>query len=261
MRDEFDDLLASLAIEPVKKPEIEYQEPLVVKPTSNIEVNEVNEVDEVNETNKQNTDLNDFSDVLNSIESDVSSTNNTNNNNENIVASSDSEAFKEYIDLRNIKNESDIEVPDLVDTMRLEEVPSLVSDTSDTSDSSNISINQTQESKSRGYEVPDIKGTTKRVPDIDDSENNVYKLETEYIDIILSYEEELKDLKRRFKLNTLEYQAKGVQTRLVIKAVKQAAKDAKKEGYIIKDENRIQERINNDSNLLGRICSVINSSI
>lgn len=252
MRDEFDDLLASLAIEPVKKPEIEYQEPLVVKPTSNIEVNEVNEV---NEANKQNTDLNDFSDVLNSIESGVS---NANNNNENIVASSDSEAFKEYIDLRNIKNESDIEVPDLVDTMRLEEVPSLVSDTPDTSD---ISINQTQESKPRGYEVPDIKGTTKRVPDIDDSENNVYKLETEYIDIILSYEEELKDLKRRFKLNTLEYQAKGVQTRLVIKAVKQAAKDAKKEGYVIKDENRIQERINNDSNLLGRICSVINSSI
>lgn len=246
MRDEFDDLLASLAIEPVKKPEIEYQEPLVVKPTSNIEVNEAN---------KQNTDLNDFSDVLNSIESGVS---NTSNNNENIVASSDSEAFKEYIDLRNIKNESDIEVPDLVDTMRLEEAPSLVSGTSD---SSNIPTNQTQESKPRGYEVPDIKGTTKRVPDIDDSENNVYKLETEYIDIILSYEEELKDLKRRFKLNTLEYQAKGVQTRLVIKAVKQAAKDAKKEGYIIKDENRIQERINNDSNLLGRICSVINSSI
>lgn len=252
MRDEFDDLLASLAIEPVKKPEIEYQEPLVVKPTSNIEVNEVNEV---NEANKQNTDLNDFSDVLNSIESGVS---NANNNNENIVASSDSEAFKEYIDLRNIKNESDIEVPDLVDTMRLEEVPSLVSDTPDTP---NIPANQTQESKPRGYEVPDIKGTTKRVPDIDDSENNVYKLETEYIDIILSYEEELKDLKRRFKLNTLEYQAKGVQTRLVIKAVKQAAKDAKKEGYVIKDENRIQERINNDSNLLGRICSVINSSI
>lgn len=247
MRDEFDDLLASLAIEPVKKPEIEYQEPLVVKPTSNIEVNEVN---------KQNTDLNDFSDVLNSIESGVSNTNNNNNNNnENIVASSDSEAFKEYIDLRNIKNESDIEVPDLVDTMRLEEAPSLVSDVP------NISTNQTQESKTRGYEVPDIKGTTKRVPDIDDSENNVYKLETEYIDIILSYEEELKDLKRRFKLNTLEYQAKGVQTRLVIKAVKQAAKDAKKEGYVIKDENRIQERINNDSNLLGRICSVINSSI
>lgn len=247
MRDEFDDLLASLAIEPVKKPEIEYQEPLVVKPASNIEVNEVN---------KQNTDLNDFSDVLNSIESGVSNTNNNNNNNnENIVASSDSEAFKEYIDLRNIKNESDIEVPDLVDTMRLEEAPSLVSDVP------NISTNQTQESKTRGYEVPDIKGTTKRVPDIDDSENNVYKLETEYIDIILSYEEELKDLKRRFKLNTLEYQAKGVQTRLVIKAVKQAAKDAKKEGYVIKDENRIQERINNDSNLLGRICSVINSSI
>lgn len=244
MRDEFDDLLASLAIEPVKKPEIEYQEPLVVKPTSNIEVNEVN---------KQNTDLNDFSDVLNSIESGISNTNN--NNNENIVASSDSEAFKEYIDLRNIKNESDIEVPDLVDTMRLEEAPSLVSDVP------NISTNQTQESKTRGYEVPDIKGTTKRVPDIDDSENNVYKLETEYIDIILSYEEELKDLKRRFKLNTLEYQSKGVQTRLVIKAVKQAAKDAKKEGYVIKDENRIQERINNDSNLLGRICSVINSSI
>lgn len=250
MRDEFDDLLASLAIEPVKKPEIEYQEPLVVKPTSNIEVNEAN---------KQNTDLNDFSDVLNSIESGVSNTNNANNtNNENIVASSDLEAFKEYIDIRNIKNESDIEVPDLADTMRLEEAPSLVSDTSDTSD---ISTNQTQESKPRGYEVPDIKGTTKRVPDIDDSENNVYKLETEYIDIILSYEEELKDLKRRFKLNTLEYQAKGVQTRLVIKAVKQAAKDAKKEGYTIKDENRIQERINNDSNLLGRICSVINSSI
>lgn len=253
MRDEFDDLLASLAIEPIKKPEIEYQEPLVVKPTSNIEVNEAN---------KQNTDLNDFSDVLNSIESDVgSSNNNNNNNNENIVASSDSEAFKEYIDIRNIKNESDIEVPDLVDTMRLEEAPSLVSDTSDTSDTPNIFTNQIQESKPRGYEVPDIKGTTKRVPDIDDSENNVYKLETEYIDIILSYEEELKDLKRRFKLNTLEYQAKGVQTRLVIKAVKQAAKDAKKEGYIIKDENRIQERINNDSNLLGRICSVINSSI
>lgn len=242
MRDEFDDLLASLAIEPIKKPEIEYQEPLVVKPTSNIEVNEAN---------KQNTDLNDFSDVLNSIESEVSST----NNNENIVASSDSEAFKEYIDLRNIKNKSDIEVPDLVDTMRLEEAPSLVSD------HPNIPTNQTQESKPKGYEVPDIKGTTKRVPDIDDSENNVYKLETEYIDIILSYEEELKDLKRRFKLNTLEYQAKGVQTRLVIKAVKQAAKDAKKEGYIIKDENRIQERINNDSNLLGRICSIINSSI
>lgn len=242
MRDEFDDLLASLAIEPIKKPEIEYQEPLVVKPTSNIEVNEAN---------KQNTDLNDFSDVLNSIESEVSST----NNNENIVASSDSEAFKEYIDLRNIKNKSDIEVPDLVDTMRLEEAPSLVSD------HPNIPTNQTQESKTKGYEVPDIKGTTKRVPDIDDSENNVYKLETEYIDIILSYEEELKDLKRRFKLNTLEYQAKGVQTRLVIKAVKQAAKDAKKEGYIIKDENRIQERINNDSNLLGRICSIINSSI
>ncbi|HEH4511693.1 TPA: hypothetical protein SG275_001651 [Campylobacter coli] len=244
MRDEFDDLLASLAIEPVKKPEIEYQEPLVVKPASNIEVNGVNE---------QNADLNDFSDVLNSIESEVSST----NNNKNIAASSDSEAFKEYIDLRNIKNESDIEVPDLVDTMRLEEAPSLVSD------SSNILTNQIQaeKSKPRGYEVPDIKGTTKRVPDIDDSENNVYKLETEYIDIILSYEEELKDLKRRFKLNTLEYQAKGVQTRLVIKAVKQAAKDAKKEGYIIKDENRIQERINNDSNLLGRICSVINSSI
>lgn len=246
MRDEFDDLLASLAIEPVKKPEIEYQEPLVVKPTSNIEVNEAN---------KQNTDLNDFSDVLNSIESGVSSTDNNNNNAENIVASSDSEAFKEYIDLRNIKNESNIEVPDLADTMRLEEAPSLVPD------SLNITTNQTQGSKPRGYEVPDIKGTTKRVPDIDDSENNVYKLETEYIDIILSYEEELKDLKRRFKLNTLEYQAKGVQTRLVIKAVKQAAKDAKKEGYIIKDENRIQERINNDSNLLGRICSVINSSI
>ncbi|HEF9977796.1 TPA: hypothetical protein SB263_001931 [Campylobacter coli] len=247
MRDEFDDLLASLAIEPVKKPEIEYQEPLVVKPTSNIEVNDAN---------KQDTDLNDFGDVLNSIESGVSNTNNNNNNNnENIVASSDSEAFKEYIDIRNIKNESDIEVPDLVDTMRLEEAPSLVPDTS------NVFTNQTQESKPRGYEVPDIKGTTKRVPDIDDSENNVYKLETEYINIILSYEEELKDLKRRFKLNTLEYQSKGVQTRLVIKAVKQAAKDAKKEGYIIKDENRIQERINNDSNLLGRICTIINSSI
>lgn len=243
MRDEFDDLLASLSIEPVKKPEIEYQEPLVVKPASNIEVNGVNE---------QNADLNDFGDVLNSIESGVS---NTSNNNENMVASSDSEAFKEYIDLRNIKNESDIEVPDLVDTMHLEEAPSLIPE------APSEHTNQTRESKPSGYEVPDIKGTIKRVPDVDDSENNVYKLETEYIDIILSYEEELKDLKRRFKLNTLEYQAKGVQTRLVIKAVKQAAKDAKKEGYIIKDENRIQERINNDSNLLGRICSIINSSI
>lgn len=249
MRDEFDDLLASLAIEPVKKPEIEYQEPLVVKPTN---------------PNNQNVDLNDFNDVLNNISSsnNVSNVSNTNNvsSNNNIVASSDSEAFKEYTELRNA-SEPDIEVPDLADTMHLEEAPSLIDDSANAANAESVNIFDNQESKSRGYEVPDIKGTTKRVPDIDDSENNVYRLETEYIDIILSYEEELKDLKRRFKLNTLEYQAKGVQTRLVIKAVKQAAKDAKKEGYIIKDENRIQERINNDSNLLGRICTIINSSI
>lgn len=221
MRDEFDELLASLSIEPVKKPEMEYQEPLVVKPT-----NDVN----------QNTDLTDFGDVIKNIESD------------NLV-------HKEYVDIRNIeaKNESDIDVPDLSDTMHLEEAPSLISDHSNAFNN--------QESRPRGYEVPDIKGSIKRVPDIDNSENSIYRLETEYIDVILSYEEELKDLKRRFKLNTLEYQSKGVQTRLVIKAVKQAAKDAKKEGYIIKDENRIQERINNDSDLLGRICTIINSAI
>lgn len=221
MRDEFDELLASLSIEPVKKPEIEYQEPLVVKPT-----NDVN----------QNTDLTDFGDVIKNIESD-------------------NPVHKEYVDIRNIeaKNESDIDVPDLSDTMHLEEAPSLISDHADTFDA--------QESRPRGYEVPDIKGSIKRVPDIDNSENSIYRLETEYIDVILSYEEELKDLKRRFKLNTLEYQSKGVQTRLVIKAVKQAAKDAKKEGYVIKDENRIQERINNDSDLLGRICTIINSAI
>ena len=228
MRDEFDELLASLSIEPVKKPEIEYQEPLVVKPS-----NDVN----------QNTDLTDFGDVLSSVES---------SNNSNVVSNS---VHKEYVDIRNLetKNESDIDVPDLVDTMNLEEAPSVINDHTDTFNN--------QESKPRGYEVPDIKGSIKRVPDIDNSDNIIYKLETEYIDVILSYEEELKDLKRRFKLNTLEYQSKGVQTRLVIKAVKQAAKDAKKEGYIIKDENRIQERINNDSDLLGRICTIINSAI
>ena len=221
MRDEFDELLASLSIEPVKKTEIEYQEPLVVKPT-----NDVN----------QNTDLTDFGDVIKTIEFD-------------------NPVHKEYVDIRNLetKNESDIDVPDLADTMNLEEAPSVINDHTDTFNN--------QESKPRGYEVPDIKGSIKRVPDIDNSDNIIYKLETEYIDIILSYEEELKDLKRRFKLNTLEYQSKGVQTRLVIKAVKQAAKDAKKEGYIIKDENRIQERINNDSDLLGRICTIINSAI
>lgn len=237
MRDEFDDLLASLAIEPVKKPEIEYQEPLVVKPTNNV---------------NQNNDLSDFEDVVSSIESGDTS------NDSNVVASSDSEAYKEYIDLRKIKpeNEADIEAPDLADTMHLEEAASLVSEGSDV-----FSNQETKESKPKGYEVPDIKGSIKRVPDIDSSENSVYRFETEYIDVILSYEEELKDLKRRFKLNTLEYQAKGVQTRLVIKAVKQAAKDAKKEGYVIKDENRIQERINNDSDLLGRICTIINSAI
>ena len=224
MRDEFDELLASLSIEPVKKPEIEYQEPLVVKPT-----NDVN----------QNTDLTDFGDVIKNIESD-------------------NPVHKEYVDIRNLetKNESDIDVPDLVDTMNLEEAPSVINDHTDT-----FNEQETKESRPRGYEVPDIKGSIKRVPDIDNSDNIIYKLETEYIDVILSYEEELKDLKRRFKLNTLEYQSKGVQTRLVIKAVKQAAKDAKKEGYIIKDENRIQERINNDSDLLGRICTIINSAI
>ena len=221
MRDEFDELLASLSIEPVKKPEMEYQEPLVVKPTSDV---------------NQNTDLNDFGDVISSIESN-------------------NPIHKEYVDIRNLetKNESDIDVPDLVDTMNLEEAPSVINDHTDTFNN--------QESKPRGYEVPDIKGSIKRVPDIDNSENSIYRLETEFIDVILSYEEELKDLKRRFKLNTLEYQSKGVQTRLVIKAVKQAAKDAKKEGYVIKDENRIQERINNDSDLLGRICTIINSAI
>ena len=231
MRDEFDELLASLSIEPVKKPEIEYQEPLVVKPT-----NDVN----------QNTDLTDFGDVLSSVES---------SNNSNVVSNT---VHKEYVDIRNLetKNESDIDVPDLVDTMNLEEAPSLINEHTDV-----FNNQETQEVRPRGYEVPDIKGSIKRVPDIDNSENSIYRLETEYIDVILSYEEELKDLKRRFKLNTLEYQSKGVQTRLVIKAVKQAAKDAKKEGYIIKDENRIQERINNDSDLLGRICTIINSAI
>lgn len=226
MRDEFDELLASLSIEPVKKPEIEYQEPLVVKPTSNV---------------NQNMDLTDFGDVISSIES----------NDSNV---SDNPNHKEYVDIRNLetKNESDIDVPDLADTMNLEEAPSVINE---------FNNQETQDTRPRGYEVPDIKGSIKRVPDIDNSENSIYRLETEYIDVILSYEEELKDLKRRFKLNTLEYQSKGVQTRLVIKAVKQAAKDAKKEGYIIKDENRIQERINNDSDLLGRICTIINSAI
>ena len=221
MRDEFDELLASLSIEPVKKTEIEYQEPLVVKPT-----NDVN----------QNTDLTDFGDVIKTIESD-------------------NPVHKEYVDIRNLetKNESDVDVPDLSDTMNLEEAPSVINDHIDTFNN--------QESRPRGYDVPDIKGSIKRVPDIDNSENSIFRLETEYIDVILSYEEELKDLKRRFKLNTLEYQSKGVQTRLVIKAVKQAATDAKKEGYVIKDENRIQERINNDSDLLGRICTIINSAI
>ena len=221
MRDEFDELLASLSIEPVKKTEIEYQEPLVVKPT-----NDVN----------QNTDLTDFGDVIKTIESD-------------------NPVHKEYVDIRNLetKNESDVDVPDLSDTMNLEEAPSVINDHIDTFNN--------QESRPRGYDVPDIKGSIKRVPDIDNSENSIFRLETEYIDVILSYEEELKDLKRRFKLNTLEYQSKGVQTRLVIKAVKQAAKEAKKEGYVIKDENRIQERINNDSDLLGRICTIINSAI
>lgn len=228
MRDEFDELLASLAIEPVKTPEREYQEPLVVKPANTV---------------NQNTDLNDFEDVLSSIES---------SNDSNTVSSP---GHKEYTDLRNIetKNDAAIDVPDLSDTMHLEEAPSLIFE--------DPNIFNNQEVKPRGYEVPDIKGSVKRVPDIDNSENSIHRLETEYIDVILSYEEELKDLKRRFKLNTLEYQAKGVQTRLVIKAVKQAAKDAKKEGYVIKDENRIQERINNDSDLLGRICAIINSSI
>ena len=131
MRDEFDELLASLSIEPVKKPEIEDQEPLVVKPS-----NDVN----------QNTDLTDFGDVIKNIESD-------------------NPVHKEYVDIRNIeaKNESDIDVPDLSDTMHLEEAPSLISDHAD--------VSNNQESRPRGYEVPDIKGSIKRVPDIDNSDN------------------------------------------------------------------------------------------
>ena len=73
MRDQFDELLASLSIEPVKKPEIEYQEPLVVKPT-----NDVN----------QNADLTDFGDVIKNIEFD-------------------NPVHKEYVDIRNLETKNE----------------------------------------------------------------------------------------------------------------------------------------------------------
>ena len=95
-------------------------------------------------------------------------------------------------------------------------------------------------------------------PDLKQEDDFLINAENEFINLLLSFEEEQKEIKQRFKLNSLEYQAKGVNTRIVTKTVKQIARDAKKDNSLIKDENRITSRLYGDKNMISKICAVLN---
>ena len=94
--------------------------------------------------------------------------------------------------------------------------------------------------------------------DLKQEDDFLINAENEFINLLLSFEEEQKEIKQRFKLNSLEYQAKGVNTRIVAKTVKQIARDAKKDNSLIKDENRITSRLYGDKNMISKICAVLN---
>lgn len=121
------------------------------------------------------------------------------------------------------------------------------------------------QNESRSIETPDksliesVKNDTQiKKPDLKQEDDFLINAENEFINLLLSFEEEQKEIKQRFKLNSLEYQAKGVNTRIVTKTVKQIARDAKKDNSLIKDENRITSRLYGDKNMISKICAVLN---
>lgn len=121
------------------------------------------------------------------------------------------------------------------------------------------------QNESRSIETPDkslietVKNDIQiKKPDLKQEDDFLINAENEFINLLLSFEEEQKEIKQRFKLNSLEYQAKGVNTRIVTKTVKQIARDAKKDNSLIKDENRITSRLYGDKNMISKICAVLN---
>lgn len=121
------------------------------------------------------------------------------------------------------------------------------------------------QNESRSIETPDkslietVKNDIQiKKPDLKQEDDFLINAENEFINLLLSFEEEQKEIKQRFKLNSLEFQAKGVNTRIVTKTVKQIARDAKKDNSLIKDENRITSRLYGDKNMISKICAVLN---
>ncbi len=87
---------------------------------------------------------------------------------------------------------------------------------------------------------------------------NIEKSEKEFLNEFLNYNEDVKNLKLSFKNITAEYQASGVNTKVIIRAAKQIARNNKKNKQELTDEERIFNNLYNDKDLMLKICSILN---
>lgn len=85
----------------------------------------------------------------------------------------------------------------------------------------------------------------------------IAQYEMEFIKEYISYEEEMKELKQRFKALKSEYQGRGVNTKIAIKTVKKIAKKYKLSDNDITDEERMENSIRNDVNLFTYLTNVL----
>lgn len=82
---------------------------------------------------------------------------------------------------------------------------------------------------------------------------SIAKAEEEFINFVLDYELELKEFKNAYKMKTMEYQSRGVNTRVVTSTMKKIAKDIKKDPISAKDEENIYNRIYQNKDILEKI--------
>jgi hypothetical protein len=90
-------------------------------------------------------------------------------------------------------------------------------------------------------------------------ESEILKAEIEFVTAITDYEAEIRELKEKFKETTQEFAVKGVETKLVQKAVKQIAKDHKLTPQQSQIRQKIYENISRNPDAVARILAVFNS--
>ena len=90
------------------------------------------------------------------------------------------------------------------------------------------------------------------------SMDEIEQSEVEFVQEYLAYEEEIKDAKERFKQTKREFQLRGVNVRLCMKACKTISKERKKDVAQERELERIQGHIQNNISLYSSIIRVLN---